>query len=181
MAALLSIFDGIVRDGKHATLMKALLLMNEDEARREQFEERFGNVRVLFEMLQPDEELRAFLADYTWIVKFYMLYRKKFYPKDHFEITPEDGVKTRALIREYVDVKELETDFPSYVLDEHYLTKVAPLELDAKALDIGAMLDAEIRVRLDEDDDVRPLSERLERIIDEKRRHPSGHRASRGT
>lgn len=94
MAALLSIFDGIVRDGKHATLMKALLLMNEDEARREQFEERFGNVRVLFEMLQPDEELRAFLADYTWIVKFYMLYRKKFYPKDHFEITPEDGVKT---------------------------------------------------------------------------------------
>jgi type I restriction enzyme R subunit len=31
------------------------------------------------------------------------------------------------------------------------------------------MLDAEIRIRLDEDEDVRPLSERLQRIIDDKR------------
>ena len=31
------------------------------------------------------------------------------------------------------------------------------------------MLDAEIRIRLDEDEDVRPLSERLKRIIDQKR------------
>ncbi len=51
-------------------------------------------MRILFEMLQPDESLRDFLADYTWLVKFYMLYRKKFYPKEHFEITPEDGAKT---------------------------------------------------------------------------------------
>ena len=98
-----------------------------------------------------------------------MLYRKKFYPKEHFEITPDDGAKTRALIRQHVDVKELETDFPSYVLDENYLTKIEPLEPDAKALDIEAMLDAEIRIRLDEDEDIRPLSERLDRIIEQKR------------
>src|SRR5205085_10112740 len=101
--------------------------------------------------------------------KFYLLYRKKFYPKEHFEITPEDGAKTRALIRDHVSVKELETDFPSYVLDENYLTKIDPLEPDAKALDIEAMLTAEIRIRLDEDEDVRPLSERLDRIIEQKR------------
>jgi type I restriction enzyme R subunit len=98
-----------------------------------------------------------------------MLYRKKFYPKEHFEITPDDGAKTRALIRDHVDVQELETDFPSYVLDENYLTKIEPLEPDAKALDIEAMLDAEIRIRLDEDEDIRPLSERLECIIEQKR------------
>lgn len=169
ITTLLDIFEGITRDGKHATLMQALLLLNDDDARREQFEELFRHVRILFEMLQPDESLRDFLADYTWLVKFYMLYQKKFYPRERFEITPEDGAKTRALIRKHVDVKELETDFPSYVLDEHYLTKVEPLEPDAKALDIEAMLDAEIRVRLDEDEDVRPLSERLDRIIEQKR------------
>jgi type I restriction enzyme R subunit len=169
MTALLALFEGITRDARHANLMQALLLMNEDEERREKFEEFFRNVRVLFEMLQPDESLREFLYDYTWLVKFYMLYRKKFYPKEQFEITPEDGAKTRALIRKHIDVKELETDFPSYILDENYLTKVEPLEPDAKALDIEAMLDAEIRVRLDEDEDVRPLSERLERIIERKR------------
>jgi hypothetical protein len=81
-------------------------------------------------------------------VKFYMLYRKKFYPREHFEVSPEDGAKTRALIRDHVEVKELEDAFPTYVLDENYLTKIDALEPDAKALDIEAMLDAEIRVRL---------------------------------
>lgn len=169
ITALLGLFPGIVRDGSHADLMQALLLMNEDDGRREQFEDLFRQVRILFEMLQPDETLRGFLSDYEWLVKFYMLYRKKFYPKEHFEITPDDGAKTRALIRQHVDVKELETDFPSYVLDENYLTKIEPLEPDAKALDIEAMLDAEIRIRLDEDEDIRPLSERLDRIIEQKR------------
>jgi type I restriction enzyme R subunit len=98
-----------------------------------------------------------------------MLYRKKFYPKEHFEITSEDGAKTRALIREHVDVSQLEADFPTYTLDENYLTKIDHLEPDSKALDIEAMLDAEIRVRLDEDEDIRPLSERLDRIIEQKR------------
>jgi len=169
IAALLGLFEGITRDGKHATLMQALVLMNDDDERREAFEQLFRQVRILFEMLQPDESLRDFLSDYTWLVKFYILYRKKFYPKEHFEITPDDGAKTRALIREHVDVSELETDFPSYVLDEHYLTKIETLEPDAKALDIEGMLDAEIRLRLDEDEDVRPLSERLGRIIEKKR------------
>ena len=98
-----------------------------------------------------------------------MLYRKKFYPKEHFEITDEDGAKTRQLIREHVDVKELEDDFPTYILDENYLTKIHDMDPDAKALEIEAMLDAEIRIRLDEDEDMRPMSERLKRIIDQKR------------
>lgn len=57
---------------------------------------------------------------------------------------------------------------PTYILDDHYLTKVDGPP-DAKALDIQATLDAEIRVRLDEDDDARPLSERLHQIIETKR------------
>ena len=166
---LLALFEGVTRDGKHSTLMQALLLMNDDDKRRDQFERLFRNVRVLYETIQPDEMLREFITDYTWLVKFYMLYRKKFYPNEHFEITDVDGAKTRALIREHVDVKELDDQFPSYRLDENYLTKIKPLDPNAKALDIEAMLDAEIRIRLDEDEDVRPLSDRLKRIIDQKR------------
>jgi type I restriction enzyme R subunit len=169
ITSLLGLFEGISRDGQHGSLMQALLLMNDDSERRERFEQLFRQVRILFEMLQPDASLRDFLSDYEWLVKFYMLYRKKFYPKQHFEITPDDGAKTRSLIREHVDVKALETDFPSYVLDENYLTKIEDLPPDAKALDIEAMLDAEIRVRLNDDDEIQPLSERLDRIIERKR------------
>lgn len=169
IAELLTLFEGIPRDGKHSTLMQGLILLNDEEENRTAFERLFRDVRILYETIQPDEMLKDFVVDYTWLAKFYMLYRKKFYPHEHFEITEEDGAKTRALIREHVEVKELERDFPTYKLDENYLTKLEGLEPDAKALDIEATLDAEIRIRLDEDEDVRPLSERLQRIIDQKR------------
>ena len=118
IAQLLGLFEGITRDGKHSTLMQALVLMNDDDKRRNQFEKFFRNVRILYETIQPDEILRDFITDYTWLVKFYMLYRKKFYPNEHFEITDEDDAKTRARIRDHVDVKELDDQFPSYKLDE---------------------------------------------------------------
>ncbi|TAK28843.1 MAG: HsdR family type I site-specific deoxyribonuclease [Chloroflexota bacterium] len=169
MEQILDLFLGIRRDGSHQSAIQALVMLNDDDKKREGFEGLFRNVRILFETLQPDEFLRPFLKDYEWLCKFYMLYRKKFYPKEHFEITEEDGAKTRQLIREHVDVKEIEDEFPTYKLDENYLTKIRDMKLDAKALDIEAMLDAEIRIRLDEDEDIRPLSERLKRIIDQKR------------
>ena len=51
-------------------------------------------------------------------------------------------------------------------LNQHCLKDKKP---DAKALDIEAMLSAELRIRLDQDDAFRPLSEKLQRLIDEKR------------
>jgi type I restriction enzyme R subunit len=169
IAELLALFEGIPRDGKHSTLMLGLILLNDDDEKRATFERLFRDVRILYETIQPDEMLREFVADYTWLAKFYMLYRKKFFPHEHFEITDEDGAKTRELIRDHVNVKDLEKEFPTYKLDENYLTRLEGLEPDAKALDIEATLDAEIRVRLEEDEDLRPLSERLQRIIDQKR------------
>ena len=149
--------------------MKALIMLNDDDHKREQFEKLYHDVRILYETLQPDAFLADYVQEYKWLCKLYMLYRKKFYPRDHFQITEEDGAKTRELIREFVDVQEIEDEFPTYKLDENYLTKIREMNPDAKALDIEAMLDAEIRIRLDEDEDIQPLSERLKRIIQQKR------------
>lgn len=55
------------------------------------------------------------------------------------------------------------------MLDEHFLTKLKDKKPDAKALDIEAMLSAELRIRLDQDEAFQPLSEKLQRLIDEKR------------
>lgn len=169
MERILDLFTDIPRDGSHQSAMQALIMLNDDDEKREEFERLFRNVRILYETLQPDEFLRPYILEYTWLCKFYMLYRKKFYPNEHYEITEEDGAKTRQLIREHIDVYEIEDEFPTYKLDENYLTKIKDMNPDAKALDIEAMLDAEIRVRLDADEDIRPLSERLKRIIDQKR------------
>jgi type I restriction enzyme R subunit len=98
-----------------------------------------------------------------------MVYRKKFYPLEKFETSAEDGAKTRELIREHVDVDKIKDEFPTYVLDENYLTKLKDIDPDSKALNIEAMLSAELKIRLDQDPEAEPLSEKLKRIIEQKR------------
>src|SRR6202035_358669 len=51
----------------------------------------------------------------------------------------------------------------------NYLTKLADLDPDSKALDIEAMLAAELKIRIDHDPEAEPLSEKLKRIINDKR------------
>jgi type I restriction enzyme R subunit len=163
--------ETVPRDGSHDAFVTAMKILRDVDGVEKQFDTGYRNLRVLYEALQPDEQLRDYVRPYAWLTKLYMLYRKKFYPdaSKSIEATEEDAARTRELIREHIDVDELETEFPTYVLDEHFLTKLKDKKPDAKALDIEAMLTAELRIRLDQDDAFRPLSEILQRLIDEKR------------
>ncbi len=163
--------DTVPRDGSHDAFITAMKILRDVDGAEKQFDGGYRNLRVLYEALQPDERLRDYLRPYTWLTKLYMLYRKKFYPdaSKSVEATEEDAARTRELIRDHIDVDELETEFPTYVLDEHFLTKLKDKKPDAKALDIEAMLSAELRIRLDQDESFRSLSEKLQRLIDEKR------------
>lgn len=161
--------DKVPRDGSHGAFIAAMKILRDEENAEKQFDAGYRNLRVLYEALQPDEQLRDFVRPYAWLTKLYMLYRKKFYPDAALEATEEDAARTREMIREHIDVAEMEKEFPTYVLNENFLTKLKDKKPDAKALDIEAMLTAELRIRLDQDEAFRPLSEKLQRIIDEKR------------
>jgi len=161
--------DTVPRDGSHDAFMAAMKILRDEEGAEKIFDSGYRNLRVLYEALQPDEQLRDFVRPYAWLTKLYILYLKKFYPEKALEATEEDAARTKELIREHIDVAELEAEFPTYVLDEHFLTKLKDKKPDAKALDIEAMLTAELRIRLDQDESFRPLSEKLQRLIDEKR------------
>jgi type I restriction enzyme R subunit len=166
---LSEMFKEIDRSGSYESLMTALTFLNQDEPARDKFEDLYRNVRILYEALQPDEFLADYEREYAWLTKMWMAYRKKFYPAERYEISEEDGAKTRELIRQNVSMEELKKDFPTYTLDEQYLTKLQDLPPDAKALDIEAMLAAELKIRVGEDEDYQPLSERLKRIVAAKR------------
>jgi len=84
-------------------------------------------------------------------------------------VLSEDGAKTRELIREHVDIDTIKREFPTYVLDENYLTKLDDMDPDSKALDIEAMLSSELKIRVNQDLEAEPLSEKLKRIINQKR------------
>jgi type I restriction enzyme R subunit len=149
--------------------MRILAFFNKIEPARDKFENGYAKIRQLYELLEPDDFLMPHRADYVWLSKLYMVYRKKFYPLNKFETAAEDGAKTRDLIREHVDVGQIKKEFPTYVLDENYLTKLKDIDPDSKALDIEAMLAAELKICIDQDPEAEPLSEKLKRIINEKR------------
>ena len=161
--------ETVPRDGSHAAFITAMKILRDEEGAEKTFDTGYRNLRVLYEALQPDEQLRDYVRPYTWLTKLYMLYRKKFYPYAALEATEEDAARTKELIRQHIDVEELEKEFPTYVLDENFLTKLKDKTPEAKALDMEAMLTAELRIRLDQDETFQPLSEKLQRIIDEKR------------
>lgn len=167
--ALTNLFKEVDRSGTHESMMKALSFLNKNEEACDQFETGFRNVKILYEALQPDEFLIKHEKEYIWLCKLWMAYRKKFYPLERYEISEEDGAKTRVLIQKHIYMEDLKKDFPVYQLDAEYLTKIKDYNPDAKALDIEAMLAAELKISLDNDEDFEPLSEKLKRIIAQKR------------
>ena len=150
--------------------MAILAWLNLNEPKRERFELGYRNLSLLWETLHPDKFLVDYEANYLWITRLWIYYMKAFYPGvQKFETDPADGAKTRELIRQHVDVEQLKHDIPTYVLDADYLTKLKDTPPNSKALDIEAMLAAELQIRMGEDEEFQPLSDRLKRIVQQKR------------
>jgi type I restriction enzyme R subunit len=166
----MELFADFPKAGNRENLMAILAWLNLNEPKREKFELGYRNASQLWETLHPDPFLVDHEGNYIWLSRLWMYYVKEFYPlAQKFETDPADGAKTRELIRRYVDVEELKRDLPTYVLDADYLTKIKDRPPDSKALNIEAMLAAELQIRADEDAEFQPLSERLKRIVQEKR------------
>jgi type I restriction enzyme R subunit len=169
METVLDLLKRHEKGGSHASLMRILTFFNKNEPARDKFENGYRKLRQLYELLAPDDFLMPHRADFVWLSKLYMVYRKKFFPLQRFETAAEDGVKIRELIRDHINVGQIKEEFATYVLDENYLTKLTDVDPDSKALDIEAMLAAELKIRVDEDPQAELLSEKLKRIIDAKR------------
>ncbi|MEW6669413.1 MAG: HsdR family type I site-specific deoxyribonuclease [Thermodesulfobacteriota bacterium] len=166
----LELFAGFEKKGDRETIMAILAWLNVNEPKREKFELGYRNLCVLWETLHPDPFLVEFEANYLWLSRVWMYYAKEFYPRGmKYETDPADGAKTRELIRQHVDIDELKRNMPVYVLDADYITKLKDHPPDSKALNIEAMLSAELQVRASEDEEFEPLSEKLKRIVQEKR------------
>jgi len=158
------------KTGDRDNLMAILAWFNVNEPQREKFEQGYRHLSLLWETLHPDRFLVDHEANYLWLSRLWMYYVKSFYPRGpKFETDPADGAKTRELIGQHVDVEQLKRDLPSYVLDADYLTSIKDRPPDSKALNIEALLAAELEIRLGEDEDFQPLSERLKRIVQLKR------------
>lgn len=167
----MELFGDFKKAGDRDTVMTILAWLNLNEPKREKFELGYRNLSLLWETLHPDPFLVEHEPNYLWLSRLWMYYVKAFYKADltKFETDPADGAKTRELIRQHVDVEQIKRDMPTYVLDADFLTKIKDQPPDSKALDIEAMLASELQIRMGEDEEFQPLSERLKRIVQHKR------------
>lgn len=166
----MELFAEFPKAGDRDNIMKILAWLNVNEPKREKFELGYRNLSLLWETLHPDPFLIDFEPGYLWLGRLWMYYVKEFYPLGQkFETDPADGAKTRELIRQNVHVEDLKMNLPTYVLDADYLTKMKDRPPDSKALEIEALLAAELQIRVGEDAEFQPLSERLKRVVQQKR------------
>jgi type I restriction enzyme R subunit len=172
MQWLMELFADFPKNADYENIKYRILpWLNANEPAREKYEHGYRNLSLLWESLHPDRFLVEYEAHYLWLGRVWMYYVKAFYKsaQTKYETDPADGAKTRELIRRHVDVDQIKRDMPTYVLDADYLTQIKDDPPDAKALDIEAMLASELQLRLGEDAEFQPLSERLKRIVQQKR------------
>lgn len=171
IAETMAIFESFPKTGDRDNIVNRIMpWFNLNEPQRDKFEHGYKSLSQFWETLHPDAFLVDYEANYLWLTRIWIYYVKQFYPKGQgFETDPADGAKTRELIRQHIDVEQLKRDLPTYVLDADYLTKIKDVPPDSKALDIEAMLASELQLRAGEDVEYQPLSERLKRIVQQKR------------
>jgi type I restriction enzyme R subunit len=148
--------DTVPRDGSHDAFVTAMTILRDEDGAEKQFDT-WATATCAFctRRCSPTSNCGTIMRPYAWLTKLYMLYRKKFYPSrasKHRGNRRGCGAHARADPRAHRRGRVLETEFPTYVLDEHFLTKLKDKKPDAKALDIEAMLSSELRIRLDQDE-----------------------------
>ena len=144
----LKIFEGVKKEDTRESLNNALNMLIDPE-RAKNFETTMKELMKSYEMLKGDPFLRRYLLDYTWLVKIYVAYNKRFKKANVDELKiGELSKKTIKLIQQTIDVKEIEDIYPTLSVDEKYievLKKSAPKTVGA-AIDVITNIQHETRI-----------------------------------
>ena len=144
----LKIFENIKREDTHESLNSALdVLIDPEKAKN--FEITIRNLMKSYEMLRGDPFLSDYLIDYTWLIKIYIAYNKKFKKTNVDELKiSELSKKTFQLVQKAIDVKEIDEIYPTVSVNEEYieiLKKSLPKTIGA-AIDIFTNIQHEIKI-----------------------------------
>jgi type I restriction enzyme R subunit len=144
----LTIFKNVKREDTHESLDEALnILIDPEEAKN--FETLIKDLMKFYEMLRGDPFLKDYLLDYTWLVKVYIAYNKKFKKANVDELKiGELSKKTVKLIQQTIDVNEIEDAYPTVSVDEKYIEvlKKSPPKTMGAAIDLIANIQHETRL-----------------------------------
>jgi len=134
IAQALEIFKTVKKENTRESLDTALNLLADLETAK-RFEKAIKGIMKSYEMLSGDPFLRPYLLDYTWLIKVYVAYYKKYLQANVDELKIQElSKKTMQLIQQTIDVKEINTTYQPLPIDEKYielLRKTAPTTVGA--------------------------------------------------
>jgi len=141
-------FETVKKEDTRESLENALnVLIDPQEAKN--FEKTTKDLMKSYEMLRGDPFLRPYLSDYTWLVKIFVAYNKRFKKANVDELKiGELSKKTIQLVQQTIDVKEIDDTYPTLSVDENYveaLKKSAPRTVGA-AIDVITNIQHEARI-----------------------------------
>lgn len=171
---VMSLFEGVnIEDPSIDNLRRCLKIFIDNESKQQFFKDKYGRLKMLFEILSPDPFLMDYLRKFEWVTSFYLAFSKEFQAEgiDAFSLA-EYGVKIKSLIQDKIDYEGITKNFRELsVHDLATLNKLNKLPEEEKALNLEKMLKREISINIDTHPAFKGFGERLIAIRAEFEKH----------
>lgn len=171
---VMSLFQGVnIEDPSIDNLRRCLKIFIDNQSKQQFFKDKYGRLKMLFEILSPDPFLMDYLRRFEWVTSFYLAFVKEFQDDgvDAFSLA-EYGEKIKLLIQEKIDYEGITKNFRELnVHDLATLNKLDKLPDEEKALNLEKMLKREISINIDTHPAFKKFSERLMAIRTEFEKH----------
>lgn len=171
---VMSLFEGVnIEDPSIDNLRRCLKIFIDNQTKQQFFKDKYGRLKMLFEILSPDPFLIEYLRTFEWVTSFYLAFSKEFQAEgiDAFSLA-EYGEKIKNLIQDKIDYEGITKNFRELsVHDLATLNKLDKLPDEEKALNLEKMLKREISINVDTHPAFKGFGERLIAIRQEFEKH----------
>lgn len=171
---VMSLFEGVnIEDPSIDNLRRCLKIFIDNQTKQQFFKDKYGRLKMLFEILSPDPFLIEYLRTFEWVTSFYLAFSKEFQAEgiDAFSLA-EYGEKIKSLIQDKIDYEGITKNFRELsVHDLATLNKLDKLPDEEKALNLEKMLKREISINVDTHPAFKGFGERLIAIRQEFEKH----------
>ncbi len=174
LSEVMSLFEGVnIEDPSIDNLRRCLKIFIDNQSKQQFFKDKYGRLKMLFEILSPDPFLIDYLRKFEWVTSFYLAFSKEFQAEgiDAFSLA-EYGVKIKSLIQDKIDYEGITKNFRELnIHDLATLNKLDKLPEEEKALNLEKMLKREISINIDTHPAFKGFGERLIAIRAEFEKH----------
>lgn len=161
------LFPGVnIEDPSMPNLRYCLKIFADSEDKQNFFSDRYGKLKLYFEILSPEPFLKKYLRTFEWITSFWLAFSRE-YVSDGLNMheLAQYGQKLKDLIQAKIDYEGITKNFRELKINDMYaLERLEKMEGEEKAANLEKMLKREISVNIDTDPVFKKFGERLSAI-----------------